>query len=211
MHPTRLIAITGASGGGKSTILSELAARGQAVQPEIGRMIVREEMPDGALPWTQPMAFRDLFFDRSVATYDRWAAERPTGPVFFDRTFIEAIAWSRSTGTPVPDEMEPAARTRRFAQPVFICPPWPEIYPRTPSASMTSPPPAPITRRTSPPMPPLVTTSSKSPASPRPSAPPSSSTLFPFHLDRNIPAGGEGLSRAAPVASRAAPSRSRRR
>ncbi|QPH53051.1 AAA family ATPase [Pontivivens ytuae] len=129
MDPNRFIAITGASGGGKSTILDALAARGHAVQPEIGRMIVREEMPDGALPWTRPVAFRDLLFHRSVAAYDSWAAERP-GLVFFDRTFIEAIAWSRSTGAPVPDEMQHAARTRRFAQSVFVCPPWPEIYRR---------------------------------------------------------------------------------
>lgn len=130
MNPNRFIAITGASGGGKSTIVRELAARGHAVQPEIGRMIVREEMPDGALPWTRPVAFRDLLFHRSVAAYDHWAAECPGAPVFFDRTFIEAIAWSRSTGAPVPDVMEHAARTRRFAQPVFVCPPWPEIYRR---------------------------------------------------------------------------------
>ncbi|WP_409999599.1 AAA family ATPase [Rhizobium leguminosarum] len=50
----RSVLISGCSGGGKSTLLAELAARGHAVVEEPGRRIVKQELEgDGAaLPWS---------------------------------------------------------------------------------------------------------------------------------------------------------------
>lgn len=123
-----LIAITGASGGGKSTLINELARRGFRTQPEVGREIVREQLASNgdALPWRDALAFRDLLFDRSVTAYDSHADM--DGPVFFDRSFIEAISYSRLIGAPVSETMMNAARRRRFDATVFVCPPWPEIF-----------------------------------------------------------------------------------
>ena len=47
-----IFVITGASGGGKSAILQELAERGFRTQPEIGRALVKQQLEiDGhALP-----------------------------------------------------------------------------------------------------------------------------------------------------------------
>src|SRR5690606_38947729 len=47
------IVLSGCSGGGKSTLLSEMSRRGYSVQPEPGRQIVMEQMAihgDG-VPW----------------------------------------------------------------------------------------------------------------------------------------------------------------
>ncbi|MTI16999.1 hypothetical protein E1162_07075 [Rhodobacteraceae bacterium RKSG542] len=126
---TRRVAITGASGGGKSTLLSELERRGYSVQPEVGRQIVAEQIASGrnALPSKDPIAFRDLLFARSIEAYDRWT-DSERGITFFDRTFIEAIAYSSLIGAEVPELMMEQANQRRFEQTVFVCPPWPEIY-----------------------------------------------------------------------------------
>jgi len=57
----RFIVISGCSGGGKSTLLSELKRRGHAVVDEPGRRIIAEEMGSGgqALPWVDLAAFAE--------------------------------------------------------------------------------------------------------------------------------------------------------
>jgi predicted ATPase len=53
------VVISGCSGGGKSTLLSELARRGYPVVEEPGRRIVQDELAGNgaALPWVDPVAF----------------------------------------------------------------------------------------------------------------------------------------------------------
>lgn len=128
---TGLIAITGASGSGKSTIIEALAARGLAVQPEIGRSLIAEQTARGgkATPSRDRVLFRNELFARSIAAYDR-RRESDAQRVFFDRTFIEALAYSTLIPTPVPQAMREAARERRFDIRVFVCPPWPDIFTR---------------------------------------------------------------------------------
>jgi predicted ATPase len=55
----RFVVLSGCSGGGKSTLLTEFARRGHAVVEEPGRRIVREETArgGGALPWVDAEAF----------------------------------------------------------------------------------------------------------------------------------------------------------
>jgi predicted ATPase len=120
--------ITGASGGGKSTLIAALAARGLATQPEIGREIVREQLACGgtALPWADRHAFCDLLLQRSLRAYDAWAGH--PGPVFFDRSFAEALGYGHLIGQPSTAAVWAAARPRPFAQPVFVCSLWPEIF-----------------------------------------------------------------------------------
>lgn len=120
--------ITGASGGGKSTLLEALAARGYRTEPEIGRRIVQDQIAAAgpALPWRDSVAFRDLLFSLSVEAYQAHSAA--SAAVFFDRSFVEALGYSRVIGAPIPDRMAQTARGLRFAAPVFLCPPWPEIY-----------------------------------------------------------------------------------
>ena len=123
----RFVVISGASGGGKSTLLAELKRRGQAVVEEPGRRIVREEMAgDGAaLPWVDAAAFAR----RAVAmALDDWkAAERLEADwVFFDRGLIDAaVALQHATKELV---LRALARDHRYNRRVFLAPPWPAIY-----------------------------------------------------------------------------------
>lgn len=123
---TRFFIISGCSGGGKSTLLTELARRGFAVVEEPGRRIVEQELQTGgnALPWTDMGAFLDRAM--ALSRDDLAQAAALPGPIFFDRGLIDAaIALAHLTGTPL---RHPAAGDRRFARYVFLAPPWPEIY-----------------------------------------------------------------------------------
>jgi predicted ATPase len=120
------VVISGCSGGGKSTLLAELARRGFATVPEPGRRIVAEEMGAGgtALPWIDPAAFARRAIAMAIA--DRVAARGDGAPVFFDRGLIDAAsALEAITGEPV---LRPLAEAHRYHARVFLAPPWPEIY-----------------------------------------------------------------------------------
>ncbi|MCY0093189.1 AAA family ATPase [Hoeflea ulvae] len=121
--------ITGASGGGKSTLISALAAKGYATVPEVGRRIVAEQVATHgtALPWLDQAAFMDLLFARSIEAFDE-AGDAAGEIVFFDRSFYEALAYGAVIGRPVPQTMAAAAAARRFDTPVFVCPPWQDIF-----------------------------------------------------------------------------------
>lgn len=121
--------ITGASGGGKSTLIAALAAEGYPTVPEVGRQIVTEQLAlkGTALPWLDQAAFMDLLFARSIAAFDQ-AGEAKEQTVFFDRSFLEAIAYGTLIGRAAPPAMLQAAAERRFEKTVFVCPPWREIF-----------------------------------------------------------------------------------
>ncbi|MBS3648407.1 AAA family ATPase [Pseudaminobacter sp. 19-2017] len=125
MH-THFVTISGCSGGGKSTLLAELRARGHSVVEEPGRRIVQQELATAgsALPWVDATAFARLAVRTALA--DRRAAEAHRGWVFFDRGLIDAAAaLEHLTGEPVLQELGTLHRYHRRA---FLAPPWPEIY-----------------------------------------------------------------------------------
>ena len=122
----RWVVISGCSGGGKSTLLSELARRGYLTVEEPGRRIVKQELAgDGrALPWVDGAAFAHRAV--SLALADRAALGASTDWVFFDRGLIDAAAGlERQTGRPA---LESLGDAHRYHRRVFLTPPWPEIY-----------------------------------------------------------------------------------
>lgn len=117
--------ISGCSSGGKSSLLTELQHRGYAGIPEPGRRIVVEERAHGgsALPWRDPQAFAERALGLAMA--DREAASRLVGPVFLDRSVVDAVvALEHATGHPCLQ----LAADHRYGAIVFFAPPWPEIF-----------------------------------------------------------------------------------
>jgi predicted ATPase len=124
------VLISGCSGGGKSTLLAELAARGFSVFEEPGRRIVRQELERGgeALPWTNLAAFAQAAIALSLE--DHAAAAKRSGWTFFDRGLVDAAAaLQHATGEALREDLLTA---HRYHERVFLTPPWPEIYENDP-------------------------------------------------------------------------------
>ena len=122
----RFVVVSGASGGGKSTLIAALAAQGIATVPEPGRRIVAAALAgDGrGLPWAEPA----LFARRAVALalQDWQAACALSGPVVFDRGLLDAVAaFEHATGA-LPPQAE--GLCARYHRQVWLAPPWPALY-----------------------------------------------------------------------------------
>lgn len=118
------VIISGCSGGGKSTLLSELASRGYSVVLEPGRQIVKEQtvIKGNALPWTNLEKFLDLALSRYLFQFNSQKEQQRL--VFFDRGIIDAI----QLDTLQPEYFENAAKNFRYNRLVFLVPPWEEIF-----------------------------------------------------------------------------------
>ncbi|WP_323037809.1 AAA family ATPase [Pararhodobacter sp.] len=115
----RFTVLSGCSGGGKSTLLEALAALGFATVPEPGRRIVaRAATPLG------PEAFARHAMDVSMTDWQQ--AQAREGRVFFDRGLVDAVAAFVHATNITPPEAEGLGS--RYDSPVFLVPPWPEIY-----------------------------------------------------------------------------------
>ncbi|WP_299691792.1 AAA family ATPase [uncultured Tateyamaria sp.] len=123
----RFVLITGCSGGGKSTLLAALAARGYATMPEPGRRIVaRARRGQAVFPWEDPKAFARHAL--AMATADLGKARHLRGCVFFDRGVVDAaVALDRLHAAPLHQTLRPEPA---YARTVFVAPPWPRLYAR---------------------------------------------------------------------------------
>lgn len=150
MKQGRFVTISGCSGGGKSTLLAELARRGHATVDEPGRRIVRAELATGgqALPWIDPVAFALKAIETARADIANAADDENW--TFFDRGLVDAAsALEHATGQPITEILalhhraadrpiadQPIAdqpaddppALARFHRKVFLTPPWPEIH-----------------------------------------------------------------------------------
>ena len=123
---TRFVVVSGASGGGKSTLIAELAAQGLSTVPEPGRRIVAAALAgDGCgLPWQQPAEFARRAV--ALALQDWHAAHGLTAPVVFDRGLLDAVAaFEHETGA-LPPEAEGLGT--RYDRQVWMAPPWPDLF-----------------------------------------------------------------------------------
>lgn len=124
--PNRHVVLSGCSGGGKSTLLAELARRGFSTVPEPGRRIVEQELRQGghALPWIDLAAFARRAI--ALASADREVPNGAGGWVFFDRGLVDAaVALEYSGGEGVVATLR---QGKRYHRQVFMAPPWPEIF-----------------------------------------------------------------------------------
>lgn len=123
-----LVVVSGCSGGGKSSLLHEMAARGYQVHPEPGRQIVKEQLYIGGdgVPWDNPLRFVELCVSRAMFYYN---TTRPGDrPALFDRSIIDNVAGLHRLGYPVAPYLDEAVRRYRYARRVFMTPPWPELF-----------------------------------------------------------------------------------
>ena len=118
------VVISGCSGGGKSTLLSELASRGYSVVLEPGRQIVKEQIAieGDALPWVNLQKFLELVLSRYLFQFNSQKESKQF--IFFDRGIVDAVQLDSSQ----PEYFQHAARKFRYNRLVFLVPPWEEIF-----------------------------------------------------------------------------------
>jgi predicted ATPase len=124
----KLVVISGCSGGGKSSLLREMAARGYSVYLEPGRQIVKEQLYIGGdgLPWDNALKFVELCLSRAMFFYN--TAQPGDRPVLFDRSIIDNVAGLQRLGYSLSPSHSEAVRRYRYARRVFMTPPWLELF-----------------------------------------------------------------------------------
>ncbi len=132
MHKNKLVIISGCSGGGKSTLIEALQARGFHTMPEVGREIVKEALANDseALPWKNPPLFAERLIAASVLAYEKakQMALMPGAVIFFDRSYLEGISYLHHLGVKQSTTYDFLIAKHRYASQVFMTPPWQEIY-----------------------------------------------------------------------------------
>jgi predicted ATPase len=124
--------ISGCSGGGKSSLISELSNHGYSTIPEVGREIVKEqlELNSDITPWQNPKRFCEKLIGKSVLSYH--LAEKITTAkdqvIFFDRCFLEGISYYHSLKTENATKYDHFLQELRYYSKIFMTPPWKEIY-----------------------------------------------------------------------------------
>jgi len=120
------VLITGGPGAGKTTLLAELGARGYATVAESAREIISERRARGESPRPEPIAFAQEILRRDTEKYYGHSGELAW--VFFDRGLVEALGMVHEVSPLPAPELVAALRAYPFYSPVFVLPPWKDIY-----------------------------------------------------------------------------------
>jgi predicted ATPase len=139
MHPSNsnLIVISGGPGAGKTTLLEVLRTRGHRCAAEVSREIIREQRSSGgrALPSDDQAAYADLMLARSLDSFlENQHSQQLT---FFDRGLPDTLCYARLINLRNTLPIEAACRQYRYANPVFLAPPWQSIYVNDPERHQT--------------------------------------------------------------------------
>ncbi len=122
----RCIVLSGCSGGGKSTLLEEMARRGYSTVSEPGRRVIAEERQGGgrALPWVNSEVFCRRIIGLAISDFSNAKDDL----VLFDRSALDALIWFDRTGTPLETKVREQILHLGYDPCVFLFPPWPEIF-----------------------------------------------------------------------------------
>lgn len=117
--------ITGGLGAGKTSVVALLQTEIETM-PEPARQLIAEHLAATGEPTLdhRPQLFVDRLISRSLQTY-RSASE--TAVTVFDRGLPDCVAYAAVCGVDAQPAME-AAAANRYHDPVFVAPPWEDIY-----------------------------------------------------------------------------------
>jgi predicted ATPase len=120
------VAIAGSPGAGKTTLLVELARRGHKTVSDSAREVIAGRKARGLSPRPDPVEFAQEVYRRDLAKYRSFAGANDI--VFFERTAIESRAMLLDALRQAGNEVDIEAQEFEFVDPVFVLPPWQDIY-----------------------------------------------------------------------------------
>ena len=118
--------ITGGPGGGKTSILENLALRGYNYIPETARQIIKGRLSKGFSPRPDPMVFAQQIFDQDWKNY--LSNSNLSSLLFFDRSFMDSACMLFESNADSYYKIRDTHLVNRYNRKVFITPPWKEIY-----------------------------------------------------------------------------------
>lgn len=125
--PLHRIALSGAAGTGKTTLIEALERRNYAVYHEYSRQLIQESVAAGSdvLPWDNLDAFTDAVVQK------RWEHFLDGGQgsqvVFYDRTPMDSLAYYGPKPSDWHSDWVSVCEKAVYGR-IFITPPWREIY-----------------------------------------------------------------------------------
>jgi predicted ATPase len=117
--------ITGGPGGGKTSLLENLAAKGYSYVPETARQIIQHRRAKGLSPRPDPRTFAEAIFTQDWTNFQMHLHR--TAPLFFDRSFLDSACMRFESDAAAYREIGHNLK-HRYNNNVFIAPPWKEIY-----------------------------------------------------------------------------------
>lgn len=127
MHTKRYI-ITGGGGTGKTTIINQLKAMGYQTCHEVSRELIKEQQAinGSLLPW------KDLygFGEQCIIRMQKQLNNAENELCFYDRGLPDIQAYFNNQGIEAP--LQQSCSKLPYAQTVFICPPWRNIFTNDP-------------------------------------------------------------------------------
>jgi len=125
---TRRIVITGGPGTGKTTLITQLEASGEAVLHEISRQVTAEAQQQGItqLFLEDPTLFSSKLLEGRLAQFKE-AENFTDSHLFYDRGLPDVTAYMHYLDTPYEAYFDETCQQHRYDQ-VFLLPPWEAIY-----------------------------------------------------------------------------------
>lgn len=118
------VIFSGGPGSGKTTVLKSLQASGYTVVPEAARRIIIDRKLNGLTPRPTAVEFAQAILDRDIEHYIRASDEL----TFFDRGILDALAMLHGCNALSDKTRETMVARFRYSSPVFVFPPWADIY-----------------------------------------------------------------------------------
>lgn len=119
--------ISGGPGFGKTSIIENLSLLGYNCSGEYARELInsQKKAEGDILPWKNPKKFQQEILKLRLNFFNSITEQ---SVAFTDRAIPDQLAFANYNGFEKPDSLIYHSKEYRYADMVFICPPWPEIY-----------------------------------------------------------------------------------
>jgi len=127
MFQKQIYIITGGPGFEKTALINDLRSRGYLCSDEFARDTIEKHMNTGGnmLLWKNTKLFQEEILRLRKDFYDSLPEKKIA---FADRGISDQMAFIRYKGYGTPEILKVSAEKYCYASPVFVTPPWPEIF-----------------------------------------------------------------------------------